>query len=221
MWNWRNSNLKQKFLAQDAVTNLKSLLCIFNYTCIREPRNTFVIAIYGKEDHVWEIFIKSVIFNSLVLIWFCNLVLAVPSSAAAMKVINTNQLVEIPDGVEASVKSRVVTVKVRKKGRAVKFPLSFMRPKKTCPCQIATWMSLSSVPFKRYYEAQMAKFELPGKTIPWSDKGGWKSTTKYCKHIPARLSDWMAEILRHGTVVGGYSDTLGDRPKCHCNQLSL
>merc|ERR1712210_338371 len=32
-------------------------------------------------------------------------------SAAAMKVINTNQLVEIPDGVEASVKSRVVTVK--------------------------------------------------------------------------------------------------------------
>ena len=123
MWNWRNSNLKQKFLAQDAVTNLKSLLCIFNYTCIREPRNTFVIAIYGKEDHVWEIFIKSVIFNSLVLIWFCNLVLAVPSSAAAMKVINTNQLVEIPDGVEASVKSRVVTVKVRKKGRAVKFPL--------------------------------------------------------------------------------------------------
>merc|ERR1712210_285654 len=32
-------------------------------------------------------------------------------SAAAMKVINTNQLVEIPDGVTASVKSRVVTVK--------------------------------------------------------------------------------------------------------------
>ena len=39
--------------------------------------------------------------------------LAVPS-AAAMKVINTNQLVKIPEGVEASVKSRVVTVKVRR-----------------------------------------------------------------------------------------------------------
>ena len=38
--------------------------------------------------------------------------LAVPS-AVAMKVINTNQLVKIPEGVEASVKSRVVTVKVR------------------------------------------------------------------------------------------------------------
>ena len=23
------------------------------------------------------------------------------------------------------------------------------------------------------------------------------------------------------TVVGGYSDTLGDRQKCHCNRLSL
>ena len=31
-----------------------------------------------------------------------------------MKVINTNQLVKIPEGVEASVKSRVVTVKVRR-----------------------------------------------------------------------------------------------------------
>ena len=39
--------------------------------------------------------------------------LAVPS-AVAMKVINTNQLVKIPEGVEASVKSRVVTVKVRR-----------------------------------------------------------------------------------------------------------
>ena len=41
--------------------------------------------------------------------------LAVPS-AVAMKVINTNQLVKIPEGVEASVKSRVVTVKVRRIG---------------------------------------------------------------------------------------------------------
>ena len=34
-----------------------------------------------------------------------------------MKVINTNQLVKIPEGVTASVKSRVVTVKVRKCGK--------------------------------------------------------------------------------------------------------
>ena len=44
-----------------------------------------------------------------------EIVILVPSLAvAAMKVINTNQLVKIPEGVEASVKSRVVTVKVRR-----------------------------------------------------------------------------------------------------------
>ena len=56
-----------------------------------------------------------------------------------MKVINTNQLVKIPEGVEASVKSRVVTVKVRRLAELVFVMICLSH----LPNNQITWLGLS------------------------------------------------------------------------------